>query len=653
MKQNFLYIVLISLLALVSCTREDNNDIEGINDKSIVLKFSIPENKNTKATTEDGEDNLNENRVKTLDVFIYQENGNPCIFYQHIDLSPEITGTGEYSKVLSATQDQFQTNVKYSIRVVANYTGVIPADGLSFSELRSLTVSSLDTDKKQDYFIMDGVTSTILNDGVVIDKTIPVTLKRAAAKIRVGMSYANGFSLADNAAITKRVINYSSNSTVIDERIFLPTLQSMSSFTNQDSGAGNTNNIIVYSYANDWNDNINNETYLIVNVPVKNTQGEVLLQNYYKVPVNFRLPSGTNPTSEETKALYKIQRNYLYDITVLVDKAGSTTPETAVTLDANYVVMDWTTKDVIVAVEGLNFLFVRDSHITLPNNTSFTTLFQSSTPDVQITDIKVNDTPISNGSNGVNISWTANAKYGSIVINSTLPTNFFEKDITFTVRNGIGLTQQVTVSQFPPLFLSSDISADEPGGSQGQDNNKMYIITSLVADFSNLKDPDEFDEDFGSGYTHYAPNPELGASYAKYIRENAVLGYPQTDANGATLDTPENNRRISPRYMLASQHGTTTASDYNSSKAKCIVYVENDETTGETYSDWRMPTLAEIYMIDILQNTRASEVKKILEGNYYWSARGSGAVNFMDPRVGGNAFTQYHASVRCVRDVKN
>lgn len=85
----------------------------------------------------------------------------------------------------------------------------------------------------------------------------------------------------------------------------------------------------------------------------------------------------------------------------------------------------------------------------------------------------------------------------------------------------------------------------------------------------------------------------------------------------------------------------------------CRAYVEDDDTNGQTYTDWRMPTLAEVYMIDILQNVKASEVKKILEGSYYWSSRASASVKFMDPRVGNSgAFSPLFTSVRCVRDVK-
>lgn len=88
-------------------------------------------------------------------------------------------------------------------------------------------------------------------------------------------------------------------------------------------------------------------------------------------------------------------------------------------------------------------------------------------------------------------------------------------------------------------------------------------------------------------------------------------------------------------------------------KDKCNTYVERDSTTGETYSDWRMPTLAEIYMIDILQNIRLSDVKKILEGG------GTGVRGNRERCVYGPESREYRqfrstaSSVRCVRDVKD
>jgi len=664
MKRHNIYIILFLSVVLhffTSCTQDDGSadDISNGNG-DIAIKVSFSKSSLVKATSENGSDALNENRIKTLDVFIYKENEDVCSFYQHIIPSTEVTGVGEYSATLDAVQESFTYDENYLTYVIVNYEGSFPSGGLTLSEIKDLSISGLNPDKVQDYFLMDGISSPmILNDKVIVNKEIPVSLKRASAKIRVGITYANNISLSDNAVISKKLVNYAINSSVLDNgNSITPDLQNMTDFTNLTSGANSNGKIVLYSYANDWNDDNTKETYIIINVPIKDASNVDHPQNYYKVPVNYLLPSDypSNPTSEQEaalKALYKLQRNYLYDVTVLIDKPGSTDPFDPVVLTANYVIADWTTKDVIVEVEGLNFLFVKDQIINMPNITSNSTTFQSSTPDVTIDNITVNDEAIANGEQGVNITWAQNAKSGDITINSPLPINFVAKVIKFTVRNGKGLSQEITATQYPSPYLGSDISADEPGGSEGQNNNKMYIMNSLTADYSVIANPDEFDEDFGSGYSHYDPDPVLGASYAQYIRISAVLGYPKTDANGATIDSDENNRRISPRFMLASQHGTTTASNYVDSRNKCSIYVENDETTGERYSDWRMPTVAELYMIDVLQNTKVSEVKKILEGNYYWSSRASSAIKFMDPRVGqGTNFSPTNASVRCVRDVK-
>lgn len=653
MKKSMIYKILFLLFTssvVLSCSREELVNTEGVHDRNISVRCSFSSRSVARATSEIGNDDLNENRIKTLDVFIYKEGGDDCVFYQHIVPGSELTGVGEYVVDLDATQEVFEFNANHETYVVANYSGTIPSGGMALSALKDLSVTGLNPDMKQDYFLMDGVSAKmVLNDGIIVNKEIPVSLKRAASKIRVKISYADGYTTYGDSPIRKKLVHYATNSRVLERgNSFTPDLQEMADFSGVMVGAGVDANFVLYAYANDWNDNADNETYIVADIPVMNG-GLGYEHSYYRIPVNYHLSASDD--SEAVKELYKLQRNYLYDITVLVDKLGTPTPEGAVDLTTRYTIQDWTTKDVLVSVEGIDFLYVEDTRITMPNSTKYTTTFQSSTP-VVISNIQVNGKP-SDGS-GESIVWTKDAKSGNIVINSVLPNNFVSKELTFTVTNESGMKQDVQVEQFPALYIGYDISADAPGGSQGQNNNKMFIINSFVADFSTLPDPDEFDEDFGTGYTHFAANPALGASYASYIRNNAVLGYPKRDSKGNTIDTEENNRRVSPRFMLASQHGTTTADTYVLSRDKCTSYVERDETTGETYSDWRMPTLAELYMIDILQNIRLCEVKKILEGGAYWSAREEKNVEFMDPRVGSTlGYYGLRAAVRCVRDVKD
>lgn len=657
MKQNKLYILpfmLLLLWGITSCESESPVESAGVADvNGITLKLSIPRPvvSRAAATEEAGEDALNENAIKTLDVFIYREGADDCLFYQHFALSPQLTGTGEHLEILDVAQERFALNVKHTVYVIANHTATIPEAGLTLTQLKALAAPVLDADKKQDTFLMDGEQTMVLNDGIITNKEIPVTLRRAAAKIRITLNYVNGFTPLDGEQPSKKIVNYAADgSSIAQGAVMPPQLQAMTSFTALNTGAGYNGQFILYSYANDWTKDISRETYVLINVPVKDAGNHTIMQNYYRVPVNYRLPDGT---AAQEEGLYKLERNHLYDILVNIDKQGDTDPHSAVQLNGSYTIQDWTTHEVLVSVEGVNFIYVKDTKISMPNSTQFTTTFQSSTPDVEINSITVNGVSVANGGKDIKIVSTPNAKSGTISITSPLPENFLAKEITFQVKNGVGLTQKVTVSQYPALYLGSDTSADVPGGSDGQNNTKMYIINSFVADFSTLPYPDEFDEPFGTGFSHYDPDPALGKSYTDYIRDNAVLGYPLRDSEGASIDTEENNRRISPHMMLASQYGTTTADSYAKSRIKCRDYVERDATTGETYSDWRMPTQAEIYMIDILQNVKVAEVKAILEGHYYWSSNAASAVRFMDPRVGnGNSFGPFNAAVRCVRDIR-
>lgn len=649
---NIIWLLSFMLYVVSSCSQNElaNPDNGHTGDISLRLSFAGASVARAASNSESGDDGLNENRIKTLDVFIYKVGDDNCAYYQHIVPSAELTGTGEYVANLSVFQEAFEFDAEYVTYVVANYTGVIPADGYTLSGLKDLSISGLNPDTQQDYFLMDGMApSMVLNNRIIVNKEISASLKRAASKIRVKVICTNGYTLESGNGVNKKLMHYAASSRALESgNAFAPGLSDMPDFTASVVDVATHVAFVMYAYANDWNSDMNNETYILLDVPM--SRGIIVYaHNYYRIPVNYRLPLDEN--DESMDAFYKLQRNYLYDISVTVDTVGSPDPETAVELTTQYKIMDWTTKDVLVSVEGINFLYVEDTRITMPNSTKYTTTFQSSTP-VTIGNIKVNGK--APAANEVNIEWNKSAKAGNIVINSTLPNNFVAKTVTFSVTNESGLTQNVQVEQYPALYIGYDISLDAPDGSQGQNNKKMFIINSFVADFSSLPDPDEFDEDFGTGYTHFAPDPVLGASYTSYIRANAVLGYPRIDADGNTIDSEENNRRISPRFMLASQHGATASGNYVVAKDKCNTYVERDSTTGETYSDWRMPTLAEIYMIDILQNIRLSDVKKILEGGWYWSARQSGAVQFMDPRVGNIASSgALRASVRCVRDVKD
>ena len=131
---------------------------------------------------------------------------------------------------------------------------------------------------------------------------------------------------------------------------------------------------------------------------------------------------------------------------------------------------------------------------------------------------------------------------------------------------------------------------------------------------------------------------------------------------------------VSPSFELASQLGATSAWPYNktfsngrnryynedytwggylevnTALCNCATYTETRIVNGVEVplDDWRLPTEAEIRLIDQLQNDPNSAVKSIMTGRYYWSAKSDAAIELQ----GGSEGSPTKAYTRCVRDVK-
>lgn len=119
---------------------------------------------------------------------------------------------------------------------------------------------------------------------------------------------------------------------------YSPALATTASYTNTDAVSGDADQIIFYSYANDWNSAVADETFIYLNVPIRKGAGTE--NHYYKLPANYRLASDGNDPAH----LYKLRRNYIYNITAHINGDGGSSAPEAVTLESvNYQVVDWTT----------------------------------------------------------------------------------------------------------------------------------------------------------------------------------------------------------------------------------------------------------------------------------------------------------------------
>lgn len=125
-----------------------------------------------------------------------------------------------------------------------------------------------------------------------------------------------------------------------------------------------------------------------------------------------------------------------------------------------------------------------------------------------------------------------------------------------------------------------------------------------------------------------------------------VLSVPAVDEYGYTDDSPENNQLVAPAFMIASQLGTVYPQSFPSAKEHCKQYAEKS-IAGEVYEDWRLPTEAELEIIDRYQNTNGSVIDEVLARRYYWAASGTAYVT-----MNGDQGSASNAYIRCIRTVK-
>ena len=429
--------------------------------------------------------------------------------------------------------------------------------------------------------------------------------------------------------------------------------EQLESWVMQDGAEGFTDRFF-YTYENPMNN------------PVKITLEGILKENggvsetkKYSVELNKTLDNG--------KLKEGLCHGTLYAVSGKIDVLTRT-------INFTWEILPWssTLREVNVEVSKPKFLVVRDTEMMMPNMTNISTWFDSSSP------VKISDVKVTNGKNQyANTACTVTpdgGNSGNLSVKSPLPVNFVPKYISFTVTNTDGLSQSVTVVQYPPLYIEANTSIRKPTGSDSQNNDKMYQIKTLVADLSllstNIKDDYELNE---SGFVHsgsLSDRQKVAESYVNELRNKGVSGFPLTEVGvfggttnvynnslnftgvsaKSTLEGAENNYRISPNFILASQNGVNSINENSAAKTNCALYyesVKNADGSETKYEQgtWRMPTRSELMLIDVLQNTLRCEVKGILEGIGYRNGLPE-KLDMMDRRVSGNG------AVRCVRDIK-
>lgn len=344
-------------LANTSCMSDDMDGTPSC-DYDVVLEYKVggsatePRAAVTRAAVEDGSEDLNENLINRLDLFVFDAAGKLVKSLPLTDASVQGSPTTDYKhKKLESDQlkrSEITGNTLYLVANLDNISGITTLD-----ELKAATINKAATfnpKAKQTSFVMDAKmeeTKQIVNGTIHIQ----FQLKRALAKIRLNVQDDKGKTVAPTEYACQ-LMHYAADGAIIAEGT------STNNALNTEAAASSKvtapavtqdNKAVFYSYANSWIDkkkkpyeeepiDVNKQTYILLKAKYNGKD------YFYKVPVNKRLFDDNDAaTTDWTKyePLYRLDRNTIYDVTAKVDREGGGTPENPATLYVNPIVSDW------------------------------------------------------------------------------------------------------------------------------------------------------------------------------------------------------------------------------------------------------------------------------------------------------------------------
>lgn len=634
----------------VACPDDDASSAQ------LSLRLAVQEIRSLRAT-EAGDDALNENQIERLQILFYK---GGTLYWS---VSPAPATDGNYSIPIPEAQQQgFDGSSMYNVYVVTNMAFKAPKQE---SELAKTAVSESVAELPNAKFVMQGMTSKKINLGTPEGKQLgTVELRRVASKLRITPTVqVTGYELGGEIQV--KFVGAISQGYLTAEEVATganPIAYAYRATSNKEPQ-------LFYSYYNKWSSN-DEAPYYLLTVPLQKEGATTAADYYYRVALTPAEPHFT--------------ANKLYDLKLGIHKLGSTTPEEPVAITGTLSILPWTLCDDQYDLPAANYLEVSEREVHIYNIETYTITYQTSKKPITARIVEASFSYV-NGATGVattdNIP-SSSDQYPTVTvvgnqirIVSKLPVNNVPKKIRFKVSNGIAeLDKEVTVYQYPSLFVINTIgekSSRRPDGTlahSGLNNKAIYRITvqnppaGMILGF-----PPRETTDFWPG-SWFVQNTGFWGT----IVERWELNNGEKISKFTTKRDAETAQMVSPSFELASQLGATERWSYleygwyysrgkwietskigaykETALCNCATYTETRRVNGVevTLDDWRLPTEAEIRLIDQLQNDPNSAVKSIMTGRYYWSAKSDAAIELQ----GGSEGSPTKAYTRCVRDVK-
>lgn len=705
MKKHGLVYSMVALLAVLlpACTADDDLAPAVKPAEGLTITLETP-GVLSRATTEPGSDILNENTISQAQLLIFNSDGSRTPDgYRSLEFTDgkteAVIATGDWkndARLFDKGPDEM-----YDIYVVANAHGgnaslqdVKTLDGLLNAVDEDVDVwkmENADIASEPKYtgkrFAMSGVSRSFAPNSKDDECTISVQMERLAAKVEVNITFSNEFNKKFTpTGFYSSLRNYATRGLWRSDKEV--------NLKNTDRGiAGNvaddpmvaaleknfeagTAKLVLYTYPTNWGGDVLQETFVLLNMPgyykeQEGAQSEYKGSNYYKIPV--RLGDVT---------AHQLNRNTIYRVNVKIDRMGQPQVDKPVELKPAYEVIPWTTVTIDVDGGNLNYLELLKEEIIMKNiDESLEQYFTSSSPvTASITEVYYYDKygakqtiPRNNyGRYGISAS-PESGNFGNLTVDSNIPTNNGIRYIKVTVTNEQGLSKEFTVKQYPLEYIVTvpgwysyrtdnicggkvvnweagpfDKDLPKPVTSDNNFSSKVYNETKnkiYTYKFTRKSKKDPWKVTQGSDQGEQNNNKMYFVRITK-TSNKYVLSVPAMDEGGYTEFSPENNKLVAPAFMIASQLGTVFPQSFPSAKKHCKEYAEKS-LAGEVYDDWRLPTEAELEIIDWYQNTDGSVIDEVLSGKYYWAA--SGKAYETQKVTDGEKNDAY---IRCIRTVK-
>ena len=502
----YILFVLFVVFFLVSCHEGEFPGSSTGKENFVSLKIGLP---GTRASIADSEI---ESELSHLDVLIYHHNSNnqyEPFHYERINVSDSPEGIVTINK----RKTDFLKDGRYIIYTVANTKleedafldgagNMISREAFLKLEQRDdnvhLTGVGHDVNNPHypQLFLMDGVAylgniepqapaSVVINNGNSDAVVLKVTLRRAVAKFVIKifmgenvtitpelMALSDGYMMRNMPIRTRLVAqnDYPSTNGGKDP-YWKSTTISQSPYFNllQDGEGKNYLELMSYCYSHSWpNDDVFEKgTSLVFMLPIEytdtidgNATTVTYVNNYYQLLLNKR---------EKNSNIYKIKRNTLYELRVVLNAPGAEDYVKPYEIEAiDYFATPWIERTLDVSGESVvKYLKVNKDTINMYNaDIDSTSLHFSSSSPVTLSIVnnsayyidkygsKKTITP-----SNFNIGATAPAELNSgyITARSAVPVNNTHRYFTIRVTNKEGLYEDVVVKQTPLIYITNSL----------------------------------------------------------------------------------------------------------------------------------------------------------------------------------------------------